>query len=76
MKHEDKKKNGADFNPWRSLAIATGAGFSMLISIGVGVWLGVLCDDYFHISPFGLVIFSFLGGVAGLWSIIRQMLEK
>lgn len=76
MKEDNKKKNGADFDPWRSLAIATGAGFSMLVSIGIGVWLGVMCDDYFDTRPYGLIFFSFLGAAAGLWSIIKQMLEK
>lgn len=76
MTQNDEKQNGKDFNPWRSMAIAAGAGFSMLACIGIGVWLGVSCDGYFHTSPWGLVFFSFLGGACGLCSIIKQMLEK
>lgn len=75
MKQEDKKKKNG-FDPLHSIAVASGAGFSLLTCIGLGVWGGAKCDDYFGTYPYGLIFLSLLGAVTGLWSIIRQMLEK
>ena len=66
----------SEFNPWRCIAAASGAGITLLVCIGVGVFLGVLCDRYFGTEPFGLIFLSLLGGVAGMWSIARQMMGK
>lgn len=77
MKREDKgKKKQNGFDPWRSVAVASGAGFSLLTCMGIGVWSGIKCDEYFGTYPYGLIFLSLLGAVAGLWSVIRQMLEK
>ena len=49
MDEKPKKKNKpvSDFDALHSIAVATGAGFTLLSSIGVGVWLGLKCDEYF-----------------------------
>ena len=45
MDEKPKKKNKpvSDFDALHSIAVATGAGFTLLSSIGVGVWLGLKC---------------------------------
>ena len=49
MDEKPKKKNKpvSDFDALHSIAVATGAGFTLLSSIGVGVWRGLKCDEYF-----------------------------
>lgn len=75
MKRESKEKKN-EFDALHSIAVASGAGFSILTCIGLGVWSGIKCDEYFGTYPYGLISLSLLGAVAGLWSVIRQMLEK
>ena len=56
-----------------------GAGFGFKISteivaaLVVGVGIGLLVDNYFHTSPFGLIIFFILGAFAGFLNIYRVM---
>ncbi len=74
---EKKGKQPADdWHPLRSVAIASGAGMTLLVSIGVGVWLGLSVDEWLGIDPWGLIFFSILGAVSGLWSVIKQILGK
>lgn len=73
---EKDKRKDKEFNPLHSIAVASGAGISILTCIGLGVWLGLKCDEHFGTYPFGLIGLSLLGAATGLWSIIRQMLEK
>ncbi len=70
------KSKDSDFDPLRSLAVASGAGLSMLTCIGLCVYAGLKCDEYFGTSPYGLMIFSVIGGVTGVWSVIKQILGK
>lgn len=65
-----------DWNPLRSVAIASGAGMTILVSIGVGVWIGLKIDDYLGTYPWGLIVLSLLGAASGLWSVIKQILGK
>lgn len=48
----------------------------MLTCIGLGVYAGLQCDDYFGTSPWGLVIWSIIGAASGIWSVIKQILGK
>ncbi|HJI73230.1 MAG TPA: AtpZ/AtpI family protein [Veillonellaceae bacterium] len=78
MDEKPKKKNKpvSDFDALHSIAVATGAGFTLLSSIGVGVWLGLKCDEYFGTKPFRLIVLSIVGAASGLWSVVKQMLGK
>ncbi len=60
----------------QSAAVASGAGLTMLTCIGLCVYAGLRCDEYFGTSPWGLMAFSLLGAASGLWSVIRQILRK
>ncbi len=70
------KQTDDDWHPLRSVAIASGAGMTMLVSIGVGVWLGLKADEYLGTYPWGLILLSLLGAISGLWSVIKQILGK
>jgi ATP synthase protein I len=74
-KHE-KKEIHTDFDPLHSVAVASGAGFTLLSCIGVGVWLGLKADEYLGTEPWGLVCLSVLGAVSGLWSLVKQLMGK
>ena len=57
----------------------SGAGFAFKISteivaaLIVGVVIGLLVDNYFNSSPFGLIIFFILGAIAGFLNVYRIM---
>ena len=57
----------------------TGAGFGFKISteiiaaLIVGVFIGILVDNYFNTKPFGLIIFFILGALAGFLNVYRVM---
>lgn len=70
------KQTDDDWHPLRSVAIASGAGMTMLVSIGAGVWLGLKADEYLGTYPWGLILLSLLGAISGLWSVIKQILGK
>lgn len=72
----EEKKPKDDWNPLRSVAIASGAGMTILVSIGVGVWMGLKIDEYLGTYPWGLILLSILGAASGLWSVIKQILGK
>ena len=74
-KHQTRDKH-SDFSPLRSAAVASGAGLTMLTCIGLCVYAGLRCDDYFGTSPWGLVIWSIIGAASGIWSVIKQILGK
>lgn len=75
-KKKKEKVDTDDWNPLRSVAIASGAGMTILVSIGVGVWMGLKVDEYLGTYPWGLIVLSILGAASGLWSVIKQILGK
>lgn len=48
-KRKDRKAD--DFDPLHSIAVASGAGLTILCSIGIGLWLGMKCDEYLGTHP-------------------------
>ena len=56
-----------------------GAGFGFKISteivaaLVVGVGIGIIVDNYFDTSPFGLIIFFIIGSFAGFLNVYRVM---
>ena len=69
-KRKDRKAD--DFDPLHSIAVASGAG----LTIGIGLWLGMKCDEYLGTTPFGIIILSILGAISGMYSVIKQILGK
>ena len=64
------------FDPWHAVAVAAGSGLTILSCIGVGVFIGVKCDQWLGSSPWGLLLFSFVGAAAGLWAVAKQLTGK
>lgn len=75
-KSDPTKDKKSDISFLRGAAVASGAGLTMLTCIGLGVYAGLQCDDYFGTSPWGLVIWSIIGAASGIWSVIKQILGK
>lgn len=57
----------------KSLAIVSGFAFTMIVIIGVCVFLGIKVDDYFNTSPLFTIIFSVFGIFAGIYNLIRNV---
>lgn len=70
------KKPADDWNPLRSIAVASGAGMTILVSVGLGLWMGVRADEYLGTDPWGMICLSILGAASGLYSVIKQILGK
>ena len=70
-KRKDRKAD--DFDPLHSIAVASGAGLTILC---IGLWLGMKCDEYLGTTPFGIIILSILGAISGMYSVIKQILGK
>ena len=71
LQHDKEKKSAPKRN--------SGAGFGFKISteivaaLIVGVGIGLIVDNYFNTSPFGLIIFFILGAFAGFLNVYRVM---
>ncbi len=69
--HDDK------LNPRQLLdvvVIAGSLGFTLFVSLLVGVCIGHYVDSFFSTSPWGLISCSLLGAVAGFWSLFKKVL--
>ncbi|MDU5915736.1 MAG: AtpZ/AtpI family protein [Negativicoccus succinicivorans] len=65
-----------EFNWRRALAIATGAGMTLLCTILFGLYLGYLLDKHVGTAPFGLLAGGVMGALAGLLTLVRDMIRK
>lgn len=74
MKKKDDGENGLQAG--RRLASAAGAGLSMLMTIAIGMYLGLKADGYWGTYPLCFAGFSLLGAAGGLWSVIKKMTGK
>lgn len=49
---------------------------TILVSVGLGLWMGVRADEYLGTDPWGMICLSILGAASGLYSVIKQILGK
>lgn len=56
------------------LVTAGSLGFTLFVSILVGVGMGHYIDTYCGTSPWGLIICALLGAVAGFWSLYKRVM--
>ena len=74
IQHYEENKTNISKNTRNS-----GASFGFKISTEivaahiVGVGIGLVVDNYFETSPFGLIIFFILGALAGFLNVYRVM---
>ena len=71
-------KKGNKHNSFSLLSIVTEAGtlgVTLAICLILGVLAGRYIDGYLDSSPWGMILFSLLGAVAGFWSLYKKMLR-
>jgi F0F1-type ATP synthase assembly protein I len=54
---------------FRSLAMVSSMGISVVLAIAIGVWLGLTLDDWFGSKPWFFYIFLFIGIAAGFKNV-------
>lgn len=54
---------------FRSLAMVSSMGISVVLAIGIGVWFGLTLDRWFSSSPWFFYIFLFIGIAAGFKNV-------
>ncbi|WP_302225458.1 AtpZ/AtpI family protein [Veillonella magna] len=57
---------------WQAVSVAATAGITMVVCIGLGLFLGSWVDVWLDSSPWCLLIGGLWGGITGLWSVIKQ----
>jgi F0F1-type ATP synthase assembly protein I len=55
------------------LAVVSGFAFTMIVIIGVLVFLGIKVDGWLNMSPLFTIIFSVFGIFAGIYHLIRNV---
>ena len=46
-------------------------GTELVAAVAVGTIIGFILDNWFDTKPWLIIIFFFLGSVAGIWNVIR-----
>ena len=46
-------------------------GTELVAAVAVGTIIGFILDSWFDTKPWLIIIFFFLGSVAGIWNVIR-----
>jgi ATP synthase protein I len=55
----------------RQLGALSTVGFSFVLAVGLGVWLGLVVDRWLGTSPWGFFLFFVFGLVAGVLNVYR-----
>jgi hypothetical protein len=49
----------------------------MAVAIGLGVWIGMKLDEYYHLKrPYLTMVFSLLGVAIGMYQFMKDFLIK
>lgn len=62
-------KNNKSVN---QLAVVSGFAFTMIVIIGICVFLGITLDKYINTTPLFTIVFSVFGIFAGIYHLIRS----
>ena len=57
----------------KSLAVASSAGFTLLVAVGACLWLGNQLDAYLGTDPIGTVWGGLIGGFGGLYLMYKEL---
>jgi ATP synthase protein I len=71
----DYKESGKFLKAYKDVGPYLGLGFQLAASIIIMFFLGWWLDKEFNSSPLLTIIFSFLGGFAGIYSVIKAVLD-
>ncbi len=63
------KKN----NSLNAVAFVSGFAFTMIVIIGLSVFLGITLDNYLNTNVLFTIVFSVFGIFAGVYNLIRKV---
>ena len=72
-KHDTKRLAFKDDSWAKSLAVASSAGFTLLVAVGACLWLGNQLDAYLGTDPIGTVWGGLIGGFGGLYLMYKEL---
>ena len=70
---QDNKKNKSELKQNSGASFGFKISTEIVAALIVGTGIGLLVDNYFNTSPFGLIIFFILGALAGFLNVFRVM---
>ena len=75
VKQSKIQNNQCNKKPAVNYSIAINISIELITGIGLGVFLGLIIDNYLQTKPLMLIIFIVLGTVVGFYNMYR-MLKK
>ena len=69
------KENLYEDRPLKGLLLTTSVGIAMVVSILIGLIIGIYLDKYFESRPWFTITFIILGVIAGFKNLHRTMKE-
>ena len=67
-----RRKNTQNNNPSSSLGIAFKMSTELVAAVVVGTIIGFILDDWFGTKPWLILMFFFVGVVAGIMNVIKS----
>ena len=61
---------------YREIGPYIGLGMQLAVTVTIMVFLGIWLDDYFNTSPVLIIVFSFFGVFAGMYSFIKSVINS
>lgn len=68
---EDRARDSAGQAPQTAMGVAFRVSVEIISAVAVGVGIGLLIDYAFDSGPWGLLVFTLLGGIAGMLNVYR-----
>jgi ATP synthase protein I len=60
-------------NKYYDILSAASFGIMLLLSVVVGLLIGLFLDNLLHSSPWFVLIFTFIGMISGIYSVFREI---
>ena len=67
-KHKNKQKNQKNSNFGEAFKLST----ELVAAVAVGTIIGFILDDWFGTKPWLILIFFFVGVIAGILNVVRS----
>ena len=73
---EEPQKHEGLWQAVRAFSVLSGVGIYLVVVVGICVYLGMMADDHFGISPYGKLTGILLGFPLALYSLYRQLRKQ
>ena len=61
---------------YREIAPYIGLGMQLAVTVTIMVFIGIWLDDYFNSSPLLIIVCSFFGVFAAMYSFIKSVIKS